>query len=156
MNQGITKSKAKKHSLIKSALISCIWELILIITNIAFVWERSVPSSILNYEPTVIRLILYIFSAIGNLFFLIYYVYILSSTETEDELAKIHRYKAGYISRLITIFLFSIILYTIKDFSFAYNNRGFLGNLSIPIIMIMTEAFIENIVFIILEKFQLD
>lgn len=157
MSQEITKAKTKKHSLTKSALFSCILDLVVIITHIGIIVERLKPVSILDYDPATykMRQILRLIFIIGSFLFLIYAFYLMATTEKEDELAKIHRYKAGYISKFISLFLFAIALYIIKDFSFAYKG-DFLDNLSLPFIMLMTELFIENIIFIIFEKFQID
>ena len=81
--------------------------------------------------------------------------YLRKYTEKDDELSKLHRYKAGYISKYITAALFFIVLLVVKDFSFAFTG-DFIDDLSLPIIILITGELISDITFIILEKFQLD
>lgn len=158
MSQKTTKAKTKKLTLTQSSLGCCIADLFLIISSIMHIVERQKPTDVQFYQSTGFwfKMLFYCVFILLYCISIIYGIYLLYSTEKEDELSKLHRYKAGRISKFITILLFAVVLYIIKDFSFAYNDRGFLDNLFIPIIMITTDTFIENVIFIILEKFQID
>ena len=88
-------------------------------------------------------------------FILIYSAIIDSHTEKDDELSLLHKYKAGYIGKTVSAFIFAIVVFIVKDFSFAFTG-DFFDRLCLPIIIIIASELISNITFIILEKFQLD
>ena len=146
-----------KISQIKSAVYSCIIDLSIIATQIGVIIERQQPVNIETYNSknffissilTLLFLIVEFFLVVGIMVFRKY-------TEKDDELSKLHRYKAGYISKYITAALFFIVLLVVKDFSFAFTG-DFIDDLSLPIIILITGELISDITFIILEKFQLD
>ena len=73
--------------------------------------------------------------------------------ETTDELAVLHQYKAGYITKYICMFVAAIVILLVKDFTLILRENDVIGNvLSIIVISICFTELIHNIVFIILEK----
>ncbi len=146
-----------KISQIKSAVYGCIIDLSIIATQIGLIIKHQQPVNIETYNPnkffvssmlTLLFLIIEFFLVVGIFIFRKY-------TEKDDELSKLHRYKAGYISKYITAALFAIVFLVVKDFSFAFTG-DFIDDLSLPIIILITGELISDITFIILEKFQLD
>lgn len=72
--------------------------------------------------------------------------------ETTDELADLNKYKAGYITKYISIFMVAIIILLVKDFNLILQ-EDIVGNvLSVLVICLSFTELIHNIVFIILEK----
>ncbi len=75
--------------------------------------------------------------------------------EKEDELAKLHRYKAGYISFYILLFAVIFLIYSVKNFEPALIG-DFIDNANIAIMFLAFSQCLENIVFIYLEKHSLE
>ena len=150
-------TKTKKHSQLKNALLSCIADLVIITTQVALIIKRQIPFNIETYNPSTfyIGTILCILFFIASIIFAIYLTHFQIRTEKDDELSKLHRYRAGCISKYISVLIFAIVVFIVKDFSFAFTG-DFIDGLSLPIIIIITSELISNITFIILEKFQLD
>lgn len=157
MIQETTNAKIKKHSQFKNAVFSCIYDLFIIGSQVGLIIKRNQPFNIETYNPNnyYISTILCIIFIIATICSLVCIVRFAQHTEKDDELSKLHRYKAGCISHHITAILFAIVVFFVKDFSFAFTG-DFIDGLSLPIIILMTCSFISNITFIILEKFQLD
>ena len=78
----------------------------------------------------------------------------LNSTEKTDELAALHRYKAGYIAKYISLLIIAITICIIKNFEPIFTD--YYDNITIGIVILLLGELITNITFIILEKFQLD
>lgn len=77
-------------------------------------------------------------------------------SEKNDELSALNEYKAGLITKYILVFVFAAFVLTIQDFSVFYTD-DILGNImrTFLIFLSITEI-IHNIVFIILEKIDLE
>lgn len=72
--------------------------------------------------------------------------------ETTDELANLNNYKAGYITKYVSIFVIAIIILLVKDFNLVLK-EDIVGNaLSVFLISLSFTELIHNIIFIILEK----
>ncbi len=72
--------------------------------------------------------------------------------EARDELADLNNYKAGYITKYISVFVNAIIILFVKDFNVILK-EDIVGNiLSVFLISLSLTELIHNIVFIILEK----
>jgi heme/copper-type cytochrome/quinol oxidase subunit 2 len=159
MNQKTTKRR-RKQSQLKNAVITSILDLFLIVLFVYFMfsrWQEHNNPKIEAYTPVAIALeiivpIIILFVLLG---FFIYSADISSNTEKDDELSKLHKYKAGNISNTITTILFALVVYFIRDFSFAFLG-DFIQNWGLPLLIITISSLITNITFIILEKFQLD
>lgn len=76
-------------------------------------------------------------------------------SDKEDELAKLHRYKAGYISLYIFLFAVIFLIYTVKNFESAFISDPY-GNANVGFMLYSFSQCIENIVFIYLEKRSLE
>lgn len=159
MNQKTTKRR-RKQSQLKNAVISCIMDLFFIIMAVYFMtsrWQEQNSPKIEAFNPIAVTLeiIVLIIILLVLLGFFIYSINISNNTEKDDELSKLHKYKAGYIGNTITTILFALAVYFIKDFSFAFLGDS-IQNWGLPLLIIAISSLITNITFIILEKFQLD
>ncbi len=76
--------------------------------------------------------------------------------EKEDELANQNRYKAGYISKYILTFVIIIAIFFIKDFRFAFTGDFIDNIITLPLIIFCFSEFVQHIVFIFLEKYNLE
>jgi len=152
--------KRRKQSQLKNAVLSSIMDLFLIIITVYFMASRWLEHNNPNFETynpiaTVLEIIVLIIIVFVLFAFYIYYLDIRNNTEKDDELSKLHKYKAGHISNTITTILFALAVFFIRDFSFAFLG-DFIQNWGLPLLIIATSSLITNITFIILEKFQLD
>ncbi len=160
MRYNNTNSKTQKVSQLKNTVVACIYDLVIILFYIGFLFINAKQREPYNVETFdmfahIMQTILLLF--LGAAFLtsaFIAYRFALR-TEKDDELSLLHKYKAGYISKTISIILFSIIVLIIKDFSF-FTAGNIFDILALPIIALSTSNLISNIIFIILEKFQLD
>ena len=74
------------------------------------------------------------------------------NSEANDELADLNKYKAGYIAKYVSIFVFVILVLFAKDINLVLSD-DYVGNaLSIFLICLSIMELIQNIAFIILEK----
>lgn len=159
MNQKTTKRR-RKQSQLKNAVITSILDLFLIVLFVYFMfsrWQEHNNPKFEAYTPVAIALeiIVHIIILFVLLGFFFYSTDISRNTEKDDELSKLHKYKAGNISNTITTILFALVVYFIRDFSFAFLG-DFIQNWGLPLLIITISSLITNITFIILEKSQLD
>ena len=160
MNQELTAVNKKKHSQLKNALFSCIFDLFIIATQIGIFVEHIYRTNHLDihyHNPTNagIRISLRLITAFALIFISIYRLRFINSTEKTDELADLHRYKAGYIAKYITLLVIIIAICTIRNFE-PLLSEDYFNNISLAIIILLFGEFVQNVIFIILEKFQLD
>lgn len=160
MDQKITKVKTKKHSQITKTIVNCISDIMIIGANIGLIiihQKKQEPYDMNTFDPIAnkLQIILLLIMVLAMAFILIYSAIIDSHTEKDDELSLLHKYKAGYIGKTVSAFIFAIVVFIVKDFSFAFTG-DFFDRLCLPIIIIIASELISNITFIILEKFQLD
>lgn len=74
--------------------------------------------------------------------------------EATDELAELNNYKAGYITKYVSMFAFAIAIILIQDFTLILK-EDVVGNImSVIVISISFTELVHNVVFIILEKVQ--
>lgn len=70
-----------------------------------------------------------------------------------DELANLHMYKAGYITKYISIFIVIAAILLIKDFNLILNENDMVGNVMNLFVMILSLfQIVHYTTFIILEK----
>ena len=159
MNQETAKIKTKKHSQVKTARLNCVADLFIIFILVGGFVERIYRANhfdIQDYSPTniVIRNIFRFLIIIALMFLAVYRVRFINSTEKTDELAALHRYKAGYIAKYISLLIIAITICIIKNFEPIFTD--YFDNITIGIVILLLGELITNITFIILEKFQLD
>ncbi len=160
MNQETIKVKAKKHSQLKNALLHSVIELIVIISQVGLFIERAYRLKhfdINDYNPirVTIRIALLAITIVILIFLLVYRFFFNLTTEDTDELSNLHRYKAGYMAKYITLLVITIAICAVKNFE-PILSGDFFYNISLAIMIFFLGELIENIIFIILEKFQLD
>ena len=74
--------------------------------------------------------------------------------EATDELAELNNYKAGYITKYVSMFAFAIVIILIQDFT-TILKEDVVGNIiSVIVIGISFTELVHNVVFVILEKVQ--
>lgn len=146
------KAEAKKISLVQYSIYSIglygsilLGQFYMIIKNIL----PSVPIYIgpINLPLFISVMLLLLLIAVGVLMMKQY-----RNREATDELADLNNYKAGYITKYISIFVIAIIILLVKDFNLILK-EDMVGNiLSVLLISLSITELIHNIVFIILEK----
>lgn len=149
-------NKPQKSSLVKSAVWSAILDFFIILIhlylllkpNLTFIPDNYLSNAIISIGICFIFIILMIVV-------LILAISQTWNTEKQDELSKLHKYKAGYISRYICIICIIVAICIIKDFRFAFTDDYF-DNMRIPFVIFFFAQLVENIIFIILEKFNLE
>lgn len=156
MNSTQTLNKPKRTSLVKNAVWSAILEATLVFINIIVFIKNQIIFTAEDYLAPV-PLPLFISSASLILLIIIGLLSLTQTknTEKEDELSSLNRYKAGYISKYICIIALTAAIWHIHDLSFAFTG-DFVDNLRLPITIFMFSRFVENIIFIILEKCNLE
>ncbi|MBR4084958.1 MAG: hypothetical protein IKK33_11830 [Lachnospiraceae bacterium] len=152
MNQETTKTKTKKHSQVKNALLSCAVDLFIIIILVGGFVERIYRANhfdIQDYNPTnvTIRNLFRLLIILFLIFMSIYRLKFINSTEKTDELSDLHRYKAGYIAKYISLLVIIIGICTIKNFEPIFTD--FFDNISLAIVILLFGELITNTTFII-------
>lgn len=74
--------------------------------------------------------------------------------EKTDELAVLNNYKAGYVTKYISIFVVAIVILLVKDFNRILQDDVVGNVMCVVVICISFTELLHNIVFIILEKVQ--
>lgn len=146
--------KSQKISLVKNSLYSIgLYATILLMQIYTFI-KNSLPVSSTPifigpiYLPLLISCIMLL---------LLVSVAILRSkqsrnTEATDELADLHKYKAGYFTKYITVFTIPVIILLMKECNWM-PKEDLVGNvLSAILISISITEIIHNVIFIILDK----
>lgn len=148
----MTNTKSSTISLSKYSVYSCILNAAVFMSQIYLVTKEYVtfiPQFIgLIYVPLAISIVMLILLVA----ILIFTITQGRKRECRDELADFNRYKAAYITKFIfgTILIFSIVI--IKDFRPFLSGKFVIDLMSIFVILLTLWEFIDNIVFIILEK----
>ncbi len=151
-----TMNKPKKTSLVNNALWSSILDIFIILIHLFLLLKPHLTFVPNNYlaDTMVSMSISFIFILLLSIIIIL----AISQTrnlEKQDELSKLHKYKAGYISKYICIVCAIAAIWLIKDFSFAFSDDYF-DNIRIPFIIFFFSQLVENISFIILEKCNLE
>ena len=149
--------KTQKTSVVKQAAWNAVLDVALIITNTFDLIKNQITFGPEDYQTLIpIPMLLSLITLLLMIGVLIIAVNKTKNAEKDDELSKLHRYKAGYISKYVLVLTVIIAIWIIKDFSFAFT-EDFFGNLmNLPLIILMFAEFVENITFIILEKRSLE
>lgn len=148
-----TKNELSKTSLVKVAAWSAAVEIAVIISNVVSLIKMQIPFSAEDYRtfipiPTLFSLI----PLLAIILLSVLSVIQTKNADKEDELSKQNRYKAGYITKYVLAIATIVLICSIKDFSFAFNEDLFSGLIYLPLTIFVFGEATENIVFIILEK----
>ena len=151
-----TMNNLKKTSLVKNAAWSAVLEVTLVVISIIMFIKNQMVFTAEDYAAPI-PLPLFISTASAVLLIIIGILAIAQTKNTEkgDELSARNKYKAGYISKYICIIALTAAIWHIHDFSFAFTG-DFIDNLRLPIAIFMFSQLVENIIFIILEKCNLE
>ncbi|MBP3351580.1 MAG: hypothetical protein J6L65_04165 [Lachnospiraceae bacterium] len=146
----------KKPSLVKQAAWMAVLNGVVALSQIAILIKRQIPFTAEDYlAPVPVPILISLLSLIALVVTAGLTIFFTHGTEKEDELSKLHRYKAGYISKYIFLILIIAVIWIIKDFRFAFPG-DFIDGISLPLAIFMLPLCIENIIFIILEKHNLE
>lgn len=147
-----TKTKRTKTSIVGNAAWVAALDAATVISQIVILIKRQINFAAEDYlTPIPIPILMTAIPLIVMILLLIVTIVNAIKTEKEDELSKINRYKAGYISKYVCLGVIIIGICIIKNFEFAFQG-DFIDNISLPIVIFAFEQFVENITFIILEK----
>ena len=142
----------KKISLVRYSIYSIGLDAAILLGQIYLIIKNILPSAPIYIGPIYLPLLI---SVLLLLLLITAWVLMMKQgrrRETTDELAKLNQYKAGYITKYISIFMLVIIVLLVKDFSFMLKENVFVNALSVLLISLSFTELIHNIVFIVLEK----
>lgn len=148
----MTTTKSSKISLSKYSVYSCVLNAAVFMSQLYLVTKEYVTFIPKFIGPIYVPLAISVVMFILLVAILIFTVVQGRKRECRDELADLNRYKAAYISKFIfgTILIFSIVI--IKDFRPFLSGEFVIDIMSIFVILLSLWEFIENIIFIIIEK----
>lgn len=145
--------ETKKISLVKYAIYSIGLDVTILLGQLYIIIKNILPSTPIYigpvYLPLLISCMLLLLLIVAGLLMMKQY----RNREAEDELSDLNNYKAGYITKYISVFVIAIAIILLKDFSLILSEGDIVGN--VMCIMLVCFSFTElvhNIVFIILEK----
>lgn len=146
----------KKPSLVKQAAWLAILNGVVALSQIVILIKRQIPFTAEDYlAPVPVPILISLLSLIALVVTAGLTIFFTHGSEKDDELSKLHRYKAGYISKYICLALIIAIIWIIKDFRFAFPGN-FMDGINLPLAIFTLALCVENIVFIILEKCNLE
>lgn len=146
--------ETKKISLVKYAIYSIGLDVTILLGQLYIIIKNILPSTPIYigpvYLPLLISCMLLLLLIVAGLLMMKQY----RNREAKDELADLNNYKAGYITKYVSVFAIAIAIILVKDFNLILKEDA-LGNvLSIITICLSFTELVHNIVFIILEKVQ--
>lgn len=146
--------ETKKISLVNYALYSICLDITILLGQVYIIVKNILPSTPIYigsvYLPLFISGILLLLLIVAGLLMMKQY----RNREAKDELADLNNYKAGYITKYISMFAVAIAIILIKDFNLILKS-DIVGNaMSVIVICLSFTELVHNIVFIILEKVQ--
>lgn len=142
----------EKISLIKLSAYFIVLYIVLILSELYDILKNLYPTKPIFvgtvYLPLLIsHLKLVLIVVVG---YMAYSRYI--NSDKWDELAKMHMYKAGYYAKYIFLILLILLVILVKDFSFLFEKDMVGGILSAIVLGFCFSDMLMHIVFIILEK----
>lgn len=144
--------ETQKISLVRYSIYSIGLYLTILLGQFYIIIKNILPSAPIYigpiYLPLFISVILLLLLIVAGVIMMKQY----QNREATDELADLNKYKAGYITKYISMFMCVITILLVKDFGLLLK-EDIVGNaLSVFIICLSFTELIHNIVFIILEK----
>ncbi|MBQ6696318.1 MAG: hypothetical protein IJN16_06410 [Lachnospiraceae bacterium] len=156
MKKTSEKNKHQKPSLVRKAVWLAILDAVVALSQIVILMKRQFPFTAEDYlAPVPVPLLISLLSLIALIVTAILTLLFSFGAEKEDELSTLHRYQAGYISKYICIGLIIAVIWIIKDFTFAFRT-GIMDGIGLSVAILMLSCCVENIIFIILEKRNLE
>lgn len=148
------KAGTKKISLVKDSMYS-IGLYATILLGQFYIIIKNIMPSMRNYVgpiyvPTLIETILLLLLILAGVLTMKKH----RSREATDELAILNNYKAGFITKYISIFVVAIVILLVKDFNRILQEDAVGNVMSVIVICISFTELLHNVVFIILEKVQ--
>lgn len=146
----------EKISLVKSSVYFIIFYIVLILSQLYDIIENLYPTKpifvgtvYLPFLISIIRLVLIV---------VITYMTFSRTKNSDkwDELAKMHMYKAGYCAKYVFLIMVMLLVILIKDFSFLFEKDMVGGIISVIILGSCFADMLMHIVFIILEKMNVE
>ncbi len=145
-------TEVKKVSLVRDSMYSIGLYVTILLGQLYIIIKHNLPLTPIFIGP------IYLPSLInGILVLLLLVVTVLTmkqhrNREKSDELADFNHYKAGYITKYICIFVFTIIILLANYFKWTLKDDTVGNVLSVFVISLSFTEMIHNIVFVILEK----
>lgn len=148
------KEGNKKISLVKDSMYSIGLYATILLAQFYIIIKHILPSMPLYvgtiYVPTLIEIIILLLLVVTGVLAMKKH----RNREATDELAILNNYKAGYITKYISMFVVAIVILLVKDFNRILQD-DIVGNvMCVIVICISFTELLHNIVFIILEKVQ--
>lgn len=148
------KEGNKKISLVKDSMYSIGLYATILLAQFYIIIKHILPSMPLYvgtiYVPTIIEIIILLLLVVTGVLTMKKH----RNREATDELAILNNYKAGYITKYISMFVVAIVILLVKDFNRILQD-DIVGNvMCVIVICISFTELLHNLVFIILEKVQ--
>lgn len=148
------KEGNKKISLVKDSMYSIGLYATILLAQFYIIIKHILPSMPLYvgtiYVPTLIEIIILLLLVVTGVLAMKKH----RNREATDELAILNNYKAGYITKYISMFVVAIVILLVKDFNRILQD-DIVGNvMCVIVICISFTELLHNLVFIILEKVQ--
>lgn len=149
-------TKQKKISITNHAMWTALYWAVLLFTQLLMIYMNTHLSGPIFLGPIYVPLLIDTIALILLIIAIIIFYKKTKQREKNDELADLNQYKAGYITKYILVFIFAAIVLTIKDFKPFYTD-DIVGNIMRTFFIFLSiNEIIQNIVFIILEKTNLE
>lgn len=145
-------TETKKISLAKYSMYSIGLYATILLGQFYIILTKILPSAPIFIGPVYLPLLI---KVILVLLLVVVCVLVMKQSrnkETTDELADLNTYKAGYITKYVSIFIVAIVILLVKDFTVILQEDIVGGIMSVFIISLSFTELIHNIIFIILEK----
>lgn len=142
----------EKISLVKSSVYFIVLYVTLILSQLYDIIKNIYPTKPIFVGAVYLPLMI----SILKLVLIVVIAYLTFSraknSDKWDELAKMHMYKAGYYSKYVFLIIVMLLIILVKDFSFLFEKDMFDGITSVIVLSICFADMLMHIVFIILEK----
>lgn len=146
----------EKISLVKSSVNFIVVYVVLILCQLYDIIENLYPTKPIFAGTVYLPLLISIF----QLVLIVGTIYVAYSraknSDKWDELAKMHMYKAGYYAKYVFLVMVMLLVILVKDFSFLFEKDMVGGIISVVILGNCFADMLMHIVFIILEKMNVE
>jgi len=144
--------KNEKISLVKSALYSIVLYMTLLLMQIYILVKNTLPPKPIFLGPIYVPLLISCLMLVLLIAVAVLQIKQTRKAEDPDELADFNKYKAGYITKYICIFLIPIIILFLNEFNLMREEDIVDNVMRVFLIGLSITEIIHNIVFIVLEK----
>lgn len=142
----------EKISLVKSSVNFIVLYVTLILSQLYDIIKNIYPTNPIFVGAVYLPLMI----SILKLVLIVVIAYLAFSraknSDKWDELAKMHMYKAGYYAKYVFLIMVMLLVILVKDFSFLFEKDMFDGITAVIVLGICFADMLMHIVFIILEK----